>query len=164
MKDAALAIVTNAKDEILLVKRVDVPVWVLPGGGIEPFETPEEAVIREVEEETALRITIEKHIATYTPINRLSSLTHIFLCTPEEKVSIVCQKEEVASAQFFPLTALPEKLFFLHKTFIKEWQEAPLLPITRKLTEVSYRAFFLYFLRHPLMVSRHLLTRWSKRS
>ncbi len=143
---------------------MDVPVWVLPGGGIEPLETPEEAIIRAVEEETALHITINAHIATYTPINRLSSTTHIFLCTPEEKSSIVCQKEEVAAAEFFSFNALPEKFFFLHKTFIKEWQEAPLFPISRKLTEISYRVFFLYFLRHPLMILRHLRTRWRKRS
>jgi ADP-ribose pyrophosphatase YjhB (NUDIX family) len=164
MKDAALGIVINAKDEILLVKRMDVPVWVLPGGGIEPLESPEEAVIREVEEETALRITVKEHIATYTPINCLSSTTHTFFCTPEEKSSIACQKEEVASAQFFSLNKLPDQLFFLHKTFIKEWQETPLFPISRKLTEISYRAFFLYFLRHPLTVLRHLRTRWTKES
>jgi 8-oxo-dGTP diphosphatase len=32
--------------------------WVLPGGGIEFGEAPEEAVVREVEEETGLRATI----------------------------------------------------------------------------------------------------------
>jgi len=35
-------------NEILLVKRRDVPVWVVPGGGIEKNETPEDAVVREI--------------------------------------------------------------------------------------------------------------------
>lgn len=34
--------------------------WVLPGGGVEPNETPEEAAVREVQEETGLDIRIQR--------------------------------------------------------------------------------------------------------
>lgn len=34
--------------------------WVLPGGEIEPEETPEEAAVREVQEETGLDIRLER--------------------------------------------------------------------------------------------------------
>ncbi len=34
--------------KLLFVKRRDVPVWVVPGGGIEKGETPKEAFAREL--------------------------------------------------------------------------------------------------------------------
>ncbi|MDC0826699.1 RNA pyrophosphohydrolase [Lactococcus petauri] len=46
------AIILNAENEILLFQRVDLPqIWGFPQGGIETSETPEQAVVRELEEE-----------------------------------------------------------------------------------------------------------------
>ena len=55
------AVITNDKGEILLLRRAITDTfhpdcWSLPGGKIEPGETPEQAVIRETEEETNLTI------------------------------------------------------------------------------------------------------------
>lgn len=40
--------------------------WELPGGTVEPGETPEEAAVREVHEETALRIRIDGERGAHT--------------------------------------------------------------------------------------------------
>lgn len=48
----AFVIVLNENQQILLVKRKDVPLWDLPGGRVDPEETAEEAAVREVLEET----------------------------------------------------------------------------------------------------------------
>ncbi len=53
---AARAVVVDPADRILLV-RFEFPgrtVWATPGGGIEPGELPEDAIRRELEEETGL--------------------------------------------------------------------------------------------------------------
>jgi len=42
--------------QVLLTKRRDVPVWVLPGGGIERNENPEDAIVREILEETGFHV------------------------------------------------------------------------------------------------------------
>ena len=52
----SLALITDTKGRILLGKRIDNSKFTLPGGHIEPNETPAEAVVREVKEETGLDI------------------------------------------------------------------------------------------------------------
>jgi ADP-ribose pyrophosphatase YjhB (NUDIX family) len=77
-RHTARAIVIHA-DSLLLMER-----WrpghhyfSIPGGGIEPGETPEQAVLREIEEETSCRIAITRalYVLQYT-----GNLHHIFLC------------------------------------------------------------------------------------
>ena len=49
---SAGAAVFDDEGRILLMKRADNGTWCLPGGMVEPHETPEQAAIREVKEET----------------------------------------------------------------------------------------------------------------
>ncbi|MGI8799897.1 MAG: NUDIX hydrolase, partial [Pseudonocardia sp.] len=53
------AIVRDAAGRLLLVQRVNEPGagrWSLPGGRVEPGETDQDAVVREVAEETGLQV------------------------------------------------------------------------------------------------------------
>lgn len=59
------AVVFNARNEILLIKRGKAPrygEWMVPGGALEWGETLEQAVIREVLEETGIGIEIETFV------------------------------------------------------------------------------------------------------
>jgi 8-oxo-dGTP pyrophosphatase MutT (NUDIX family) len=49
-------VITNRKGHVLLVRRRDDATWALPGGVAEPAESVEEAAMREVTEETGLRL------------------------------------------------------------------------------------------------------------
>jgi 8-oxo-dGTP pyrophosphatase MutT (NUDIX family) len=51
---AAGGAIFDAAGRILLQEKTFEPGWFLPGGAIEPGETPEEALVREVAEETGL--------------------------------------------------------------------------------------------------------------
>ena len=56
----ARALIFNEKNELLLVKNEENGVWFTPGGWLDGFETLDEACIREVYEETGLKIAVKK--------------------------------------------------------------------------------------------------------
>lgn len=61
-RQAARVILFDEHDRVLLFRGVDstiadaTPWWFTPGGGLEPGETPREAALREVREETGLSL------------------------------------------------------------------------------------------------------------
>jgi mutator protein MutT len=69
------AIVVGSKG-ILLARRDKAPrtgLWSFPGGGVEVGETQEEALIREVKEETGVKCEIQEFVTTFDLIMRDSS-------------------------------------------------------------------------------------------
>ncbi|MGM8215359.1 NUDIX hydrolase [Bacillaceae bacterium W0354] len=61
--DVVYALILNeAQDHVLMVKNVGSG-WSLPGGAVEKGETLEEAMVREVKEETNLEIEIEHMVS-----------------------------------------------------------------------------------------------------
>jgi ADP-ribose pyrophosphatase YjhB (NUDIX family) len=160
MLPAAIGIVLDqTKTKILLVKRRDVPIWVLPGGGIEKEELPAEAVLREVFEETNLRVEIIKQVAEYTPVNLLTTQTFVFLCKIKEGTPQL--SEETNGIDFFPIKALPPQLFSPHQEWITEGLTTQSL-IKKPLLQITYWAVLKYFFYHPIHLIKYAWTRWIK--
>jgi ADP-ribose pyrophosphatase YjhB (NUDIX family) len=156
---AAIGIILNAdSSQILLVKRSDVPVWVLPGGGIENHEMPEDALRREILEETGLHIYLIRKCAEYTPINCLASFTHVFICKIE--TGEIRLSNETSDISFYSVQKLPLSIFPPHAKWITEALSHSEL-VRRPLREISYLAIFKYFLRHPWQVLRFAWTRMT---
>ncbi len=64
LRDSAFAIILNS-NQVLLVKARDKNNWQLPGGRLESGETPIEALLREVKEETGLTAQILQMTGKY---------------------------------------------------------------------------------------------------
>lgn len=65
------AAILNNEGKILLTRRLDNGQWCLPSGGMEAGESPSEAVIREVFEETGLRVRVRRLVGVYSDPNQL---------------------------------------------------------------------------------------------
>jgi 8-oxo-dGTP diphosphatase len=144
-------------DKALLIQRRDIPVWTLPGGGIDPGESPEEAACREMEEETGLKVEIVRKIAEYTPINKLARLTHFFEVKKIE--GKLTTGSETFDLKFYHRYQLPKHFPEFQKEWIEDaFQRAPGV-LYKKLTYVTYWKLFTTFLKHPLIVFRFLLTK-----
>lgn len=102
----AVAVVFDDKDRILLVKTTynSVHPWGMPGGSLEYGETLEDAVVREVWEETSLKVEIERFlfVKTWTP----DRVGMYYICHIEE--GEFTPSDEVSEIGYFPMANLPD--------------------------------------------------------
>jgi 8-oxo-dGTP diphosphatase len=100
---------------ILLTKRRDVPVWCLPGGGVEAGESVAEAAVREAFEETGLGIELTRLVGVYSrPDWRLEG-DHVILFAARPVAGHLHEaSEETTEARFFAADELPEQLLWWH--------------------------------------------------
>jgi len=63
---AASAVVVNDEHKILLQRRRDNNLWSLPGGAMELGESIAQTVMREVQEESGLRVELVRLVGVYT--------------------------------------------------------------------------------------------------
>lgn len=119
------AIITR-KDEILLALRNHEPFkdyWCIPGGHIEFAETPEEAVCREVAEETGL--TVENYrffnfYNEYYPELTWHAVALVFAVTAAGKLKR--QEEEVKELRWFRPDNVEElSLAFRHGDAVRDY-------------------------------------------
>jgi len=78
-KIGVFAIIFNDQQRVLLCHRRDHDLWNLPGGAMETGETPWQAVVREVKEETGLEVSVEKLLGVYSKPDK-NEIVFSFLC------------------------------------------------------------------------------------
>jgi ADP-ribose pyrophosphatase YjhB (NUDIX family) len=63
---AASAVVADQTGAILLIERTDNGLWTIPGGGMEVGESIAQTAVREVREETGLKVAVERLVGIYS--------------------------------------------------------------------------------------------------
>ncbi|MCR5574022.1 MAG: NUDIX hydrolase [Bacteroidaceae bacterium] len=114
---ADCVVITNeAEPKVLLIQRGFDPYkgcWAFPGGFMNMDETTEQCAIRELEEETGLRVSDIHQIGAYSKVDRDPrgrTITVAYLAFVDEPI-VVTGKDDAAKAEWFPLSVLPNLAF-----------------------------------------------------
>ena len=104
----AFAIIRDETGRVLLSRRADSGWWNLPGGGVEPHESVEEGIIREVREETGLEVDVGRLIGVYSKPQK-HEVVLTFEC--HIKGGTIITTEEADHHEWFAPEALPSDQF-----------------------------------------------------
>jgi len=114
------------KGIVLIERRYEPLGYALPGGFVEVGETVEEAVLREVKEETGLDAQIVKLLGVYSEPNRdprfhVVSVVFVLDAHGEQKGG-----DDAKKAVVFPIEDLPfDKIVFDHAKILKDYLRCP---------------------------------------
>ena len=111
-----VVITKEEQPKVLLIQRGAAPYkgcWAFPGGFMNMDETTEQCAIRELEEETGLRVSDVHQIGAYSKVDRDPrgrTITVAYLAILNAPVEVKGQ-DDAAKAEWWPLSALPELAF-----------------------------------------------------
>lgn len=108
---------------IVLIERKNPPLGLaLPGGFVEIGESVEEALIREMKEETNLNVKINRLLGVYSDPKRdprFHTVTSVFICSAS---GIPVGMDDAKKALVYRLEDIPfQKLVFDHEKIIKDF-------------------------------------------
>ena len=122
---ADCVVITNEPlPKVLLIQRGAAPfkgAWAFPGGFMNMDETTEECAIRELEEETGLKVATVHQIGAYSKVDRDPrgrTITVAYLAIINSPAEVKGQ-DDAAKAKWFLITELPN-LAFDHSDIMSE--------------------------------------------
>jgi 8-oxo-dGTP diphosphatase len=102
---------------VLLAHRRDIDWWNLPGGGMEVGETVDEALCREVAEETGLEVEVEQLVGVYSKPQK-QEIVLTFRC--HITGGTLTATEETRECRYFAPDALPTNTLPKHRQRIED--------------------------------------------
>ncbi len=111
------ALIFDDQDRILLGHRRDIDWWNLPGGGMEAGETVDEALRREVREETGLEVEVEQLVGVYSKPQK-QEVVLTFRC--QVIGGMLRPTEEIRESCYFAPDALPANTLPKHRQRVED--------------------------------------------
>ena len=111
-----IVITKEADAKVLLIQRGDDPYkgcWAFPGGFMNMDETTEQCAIRELEEETGMKVTGLHQIGAYSKVDRDPrgrTVTVAYLVVIDKPLPVIGQ-DDAAQAKWWPLSSIPQLAF-----------------------------------------------------
>jgi ADP-ribose pyrophosphatase YjhB (NUDIX family) len=126
----AVVVVIVQNEKVLLVQRAYDPgqgKWACPAGFVEYDESPEDAAVREVHEETGLYVRIERLLDVFP--KRDHGLADIVIAYRAVIVAGSLQAaDDAADARWFGRDELPELVFYPSQTLVgQRWRNGELI-------------------------------------
>ncbi len=122
---ADCVVMTNEpQPKVLLIQRGADPfkgAWAFPGGFMNMDETTEQCAVRELEEETGLKVSTIHQIGAYSNVDRDPrgrTITVAYLAIVDSQKEVKGQ-DDAAKAEWFPIIDLPH-LAFDHYDIMKD--------------------------------------------
>ena len=126
---AVAAAIFNDRGEVLLQKRKDVNKWCIISGHVEFGETVEEAILREIEEETSIKASIVRFIGVYSSPGSqtyiykdrtVQYITSYFEARLADTIPPGFSNNETQELKFFTPEAIPSELALINSNWLSD--------------------------------------------
>ena len=98
-----------SEQRVLLAVRRDLRGWELPGGHVQAGESSEDALIREIREETGCEVSVERHVGDYVRTGFRPYTASVFTCRITG--GALRPSAETPVVRWFDIDELPDTLF-----------------------------------------------------
>jgi 8-oxo-dGTP pyrophosphatase MutT (NUDIX family) len=159
-------VLSNDRQQVLLLRREVFILWDLPGGAIEKGESPADAAVREAREESGYHIALDHFVGRYlcqSIYGAGDQLTHVF------RARVIGGKPkhfglETTGLRWFPIHALPRGVEPLQRQMIADALADLPEPVERRIEFARWKLYparvIFFFMRIRNITAWHLLKWW----